>query len=88
MSEPVVGSATDASTSVIANADPEFAWSDVGMVVLVVLVALVFLYRRLWQKRGACSECGSKDGHCKVKAHGEHVDVPEVPVDQMGGKSS
>lgn len=32
-------------------------WLDIGVVVLVIAVALVYLYRKLWKKRGACAEC-------------------------------
>lgn len=87
MSEPIANSATEAVTNVIASADPEFAWTDVGIVLIVVLAAFGFLTRRFLQKRGGCPECGSSDGHCKVKTDSDGT-VTKVPVDQIHGRSS
>ena len=46
------------STSLV-DPGPVALW-DLALVGVIILVALVYLYRKLWLKRGACSDCTSK----------------------------
>lgn len=51
------------STSDLVGSSSGTLW-DVLLVGIVMLVALIYLYRKLWTKRGACSDCTSGGGGC------------------------
>nr|WP_321524252.1 hypothetical protein [uncultured Cohaesibacter sp.] len=51
------------STSALVGSSNSTLW-DVLLVAFVMLVALIYLYRKLWSKRGACSDCTSGGGGC------------------------
>jgi hypothetical protein len=88
MSESSHTVAQSESAADIVTTETGFAWTDAGIVVAVIVVAVIYLYRKLWHKRGACPECGNEDGHCEVKRQNEHGGVTRVPVDHIGGKST
>jgi hypothetical protein len=75
------------SAAEIVKAEQEFALADMGVVLAVIAVAVVYLYRRLWRKRGACAECGNKDGHCQVKQTKAQGNITKVSVDDIGRRS-
>lgn len=83
MSESTASTVAGSAAPLIASAETEFAWTDAGVVLLVVLGAFFYLYVRLWRKRGACPECGSKDGHCSAKARNTRGAVTKIPVDEV-----
>jgi len=47
------------------------SWWDLLPVALIVMVALFYLYRKLWAKRGACSDCTSGGPTCSACVPGE-----------------
>ena len=52
-----------ASPSALLASSNGTLW-DTLLVALIMLAALVYLYRKLWTKRGACSDCTSGGGGC------------------------
>lgn len=66
MSKPLI-EAPRTSAAPVISAEQAFSWMDAGIVLAVVAVALIYLYNRLWHKRGTCSGCGSKGSQCATK---------------------
>ena len=56
-------SETVASPSALLASSNGTLW-DALLVALIMLAALVYLYRKLWTKRDACSDCTSGGGGC------------------------
>jgi hypothetical protein len=48
------------------SADAATGWVDWAVVAAVLAVALWYLYRKLWAKRGGCAGCG-KGSECAVR---------------------
>jgi hypothetical protein len=48
------------------SADAATNWADWAVVAAVLAVALWYLYRKLWAKRGGCGGCG-KGSACAVR---------------------
>lgn len=49
----------------IAAKTPQDAWFDLALTGAVVVVALYYLYRKLWRQRGRCEGCGqAENGRC------------------------
>jgi uncharacterized membrane protein len=72
---------TAASTSPIIGAEPAITLIDIGVVGAVLAVALWYLYRRLWARRGSCGSCGAKDkASCAVQR--------STAAAQAGGRES
>jgi hypothetical protein len=69
------------SDSFVVSAEADVAWTDTGIALLIVVLALVYLYHKLWRKRGACSHCGSKNGSCCAKPNPDKV--TRIPIDQI-----
>lgn len=49
------------------SAEQQFTLVDVGLVAAVVAVALWYLYRQLWTRRGQCGGCAKGAGSCAVQ---------------------
>ena len=68
------------STSVLVDSSSGTLW-DLLLVALVMLVALIYLYRKLWTKRGACSDCTSGGGGCSSCQTGK-VEFDTSPLEK------
>lgn len=69
--------------SSIVTTDPGFSWTDAGIVLAIVVAALGYLYHKLWRKRGACAECGSKEGSCATPGYADCNGETRVPADRI-----
>jgi len=81
----------DSQASAIVTTDPGFVWTDAGLVLVVILAAVAYLYHKLWRKRGACGECGGKNGQCASRSDAGcgptgNDPSPRVSVDRIGGR--
>lgn len=54
---------TQASTQALLETSGGGIW-DFLVVGVVILVAIFYLYRKLWLRRGACSGCASSKAGC------------------------
>ncbi|WP_321342208.1 hypothetical protein [uncultured Cohaesibacter sp.] len=68
------------STSALVGSSSGTLW-DVLLVGFVMLVALIYLYRKLWTKRGACSDCTSGGGGCSSCQTGK-VEFDTSPLEK------
>lgn len=87
MSETTLIKTEQTPGSLVVSSETVFSWADAGFVLIVVVVAFAYLYNRLWRKRGACSECGSKNGHCTMQPDKEQGGESRVPVNRISGSS-
>jgi hypothetical protein len=65
MSTPADGTAatTGAPASPPAiSAEPPVGLMDLGVLVVVIGLAVWYLYRKLWSRRGGCAGCGKGSG--------------------------
>ena len=61
---------------------------DLGIVLVVIAVAFIYLYDKLWRKRGACPECGNKNGNCTMKTDDDPGETHISPNRIQGGRKS
>ena len=59
---------------------------DILVVGLVILIALGYLYRKLWSKRGACSDCTSGGPSCSGCQPGKFDFDMTTPLDNPAGE--
>ena len=57
--------ASESSAAALVEPAGGHVW-DLFLVGLVIAVALTYLYRKLWTKRGACSDCSSGGPSCST----------------------
>ena len=60
---------------------------DLLPVALIVALALFYLYRKLWAKRGACSDCTSGGPTCSACVPGELKFDTTTPLKTPVGKT-
>jgi hypothetical protein len=59
--------AVDPAPAIDISAEQPVGWVDLAVVAAVVGVALVYLYVKLWRRRGRCGGCGNgASGSCGV----------------------
>ncbi|MBK1644140.1 hypothetical protein CKO25_05630 [Thiocapsa imhoffii] len=77
------------------SAEHHFGWGDLTLTGAIVLIALYYLYHKLWKGRGRCADCGEANSCdpnlCSALRRGKGVEVrlePGVAArDQSGGKA-
>jgi ABC-type nickel/cobalt efflux system permease component RcnA len=68
------------------SAEPTTNWVDWVVVAAVVAVALWYLYRKLWARRGDCSGCAKGKSGCAVQQASRRAQAKgavQVPVDHL-----
>ncbi len=51
----------------VVQAEPPITLVDVGIIAPILVLALWYLYRQLWRKRGSCGGCAKgQEGSCAV----------------------
>lgn len=51
----------------VVHAEPPITLVDVGIIAPILVLALWYLYRQLWRKRGSCGGCAKgQEGSCAV----------------------
>jgi hypothetical protein len=61
-------------------------WVDWAVVAAVVAVALWYLYRKLWAKRGECGGCAKGKSGCAVQQANRRAQTEQtvkVPIDRI-----
>lgn len=68
------------------SVDAASGWLDWALVAAVVVVALWYLYRSLWAKRGQCGGCAKGKGGCGVQrsARDAGQTVVQLPIERIG----
>ena len=72
-------------TGMVVSADQPFSMLDVGVVLVVVAVAVYYLYRKLWRNKGACSSCSNKKGSYQVKSDAASACTQPIEVVELRG---
>ncbi|WP_114007762.1 hypothetical protein [Cohaesibacter intestini] len=78
--------AAESTTSTLLESSRGSLW-DLLPVALIVAVALFYLYRKLWAKRGACSDCTSGGPTCSACVPGEIEFDTKTPLKRPVGKT-
>ena len=87
-----VAATEDASPTV--RVEPPMTLVDAGIIALILGLALWYLYRQFWRKRGACGGCAKgRDGGCAVsqsiaKPAQQAPSEARVSVEAIGKRSS
>jgi hypothetical protein len=64
--QQVAVTATDGAAPTV-RVEPPITLIDAGVIALILGLALWYLYRQFWRKRGACSGCAKgQEGACAV----------------------
>jgi len=75
---------TTADQAPVVRTEPPLTLIDAGIVALVLVLALGYLYRQLWRKRGACGGCAKgAGGGCAVQP----PQINRVPVESVRERS-
>lgn len=77
------------------SAEHHFGWVDLTVTGVIVLIALYYLYHKLWKGRGRCADCGEASSCdpnlCSALRRGNGVEVrlePDVAArDKSRGKT-
>ncbi|MFP4075906.1 MAG: hypothetical protein ACLFTD_05385 [Halochromatium sp.] len=77
--------------------EPPITLVDVGIIVPILVLALWYLYRQLWRKRGSCGGCAKGgEGSCAVSRSVARSDacaaeqpptVARIPLDSIRKRS-
>ncbi len=68
------------------SADQALSWLDWAVVSVVVAVALWYLYRKLWARRGDCAGCAKGKAGCAVQRATRRAQADsaiEVAIDRI-----
>lgn len=79
----------------VVRTEPPLTLIDAGVLALILALALWFLYRQLWRKRGACGGCAKgAGGGCAVARSNARTSAPvqppqisRVPVESLRKRS-
>ncbi|WP_010322432.1 hypothetical protein [Marinobacterium stanieri] len=79
-------------TGMVVSADQPFSMVDVGVLLVVVAVAVYYLYRKLWRNKGTCSSCSNKKGSCGAQASdtgcsSQTIEITELKSDSRSAES-
>lgn len=76
---------TTANSSAILDSASGGMW-DLLLVGVIILVAVFYLYRKLWTNRGQCAACASSNGDC-AGACATKIEFDETtPSDSLAGQ--
>ncbi|MGR5078316.1 FeoB-associated Cys-rich membrane protein [Photobacterium swingsii] len=61
----------DNASSALVN-EASNHWHDLALLGVVVAIAIYYLYRKLWKKKGECGSCASCASGCASKGKKEN----------------
>jgi hypothetical protein len=86
MNETSTQAAANAANSLPALTAPQAGMLDLAITALIVLIAGLFLYRKLWRNRGACPGCSAcKKDKGQSACDGDSVTtITRIPANSIG----